>query len=639
VRCHEDICPASGQGNVNVKEMIRLFVHQCVRFRIASDGMAIDAIGTSGIIEGGVEQVLSIAAPGDTIVGIGNRSIQQRAGCQIFDEKRIRFRSIHIDRPGEPTSIVRWSKDSDTGEGVSFRQCVDIEEDLFLRIVNGATAHHRVLSPCLSAREVHERSVAIRNAFILLAQSAAHLAVQALTQPGSVRRHLFRVAVFGFKMGDDLRVIAFAHPEVVVDHLIAVDGDHVRSLWRNRGCWHSPSLSRMIVQRLSIISYRLSAISYRLSAIGYQLSAISYRLSAIAENLAEFVVDRRTSAAPLRHPRPDPVGKTRSASCVTGGQVTRQKCAVECIARTGRVNRRTDDLSGNMRYQGVRHDKASIPIQFERHQRAGETFAQRCRNCLRLAFTGQRLPLVAVGEQHVHRQIGGDPVELIVTDLADDLVRCRVERNGGAGCAGDARSVQGGGARRVAEERPSGDVEMAARTQHAFRRHIRHKLMIGATVGHHTSLPGAINERQNHAGFTVAQANNMRLDPLALQVGSDEIAEHIRAQRADEPGRRTAARNPCSHVCRRSPWREFDAAGSVTARKQQSVRLYQNIPYQIANCEDHCRIASLMEIENLIRYAPLAVGLMEIENLFRYPALAVGLKPSASQGEARLRGL
>ena len=46
----------------------------------------------------------------------------------------------------------------------------------------------------------------------------------------------------------------------------------------------------------------------------------------------------------------------------------------------------------------------------------------------------------------------------------------------------------------------------------------------------------------------------------------------------------------------------------------------------------------LMEIEK-IRYAPFAVGLMAIENLFRYPALAVGLKPSASQGEARLRGL
>jgi hypothetical protein len=46
-----------------------------------------------------------------------------------------------------------------------------------------------------------------------------------------------------------------------------------------------------------------------------------------------------------------------------------------------------------------------------------------------------------------------------------------------------------------------------------------------------------------------------------------------------------------------------------------------------------------MEIENLFRYTALAVGLMEIENLFRYPELAVGLKPSASQGEARLRGL
>jgi hypothetical protein len=31
--------------------------------------------------------------------------------------------------------------------------------------------------------------------------------------------------------------------------------------------------------------------------------------------------------------------------------------------------------------------------------------------------------------------------------------------------------------------------------------------------------------------------------------------------------------------------------------------------------------------------------MMEIENLFRSTALAVGLKPSASQGEARLRGL
>jgi len=31
--------------------------------------------------------------------------------------------------------------------------------------------------------------------------------------------------------------------------------------------------------------------------------------------------------------------------------------------------------------------------------------------------------------------------------------------------------------------------------------------------------------------------------------------------------------------------------------------------------------------------------LMEIENIIRYTALAVGLKPSARQGEARLRGL
>jgi hypothetical protein len=46
-----------------------------------------------------------------------------------------------------------------------------------------------------------------------------------------------------------------------------------------------------------------------------------------------------------------------------------------------------------------------------------------------------------------------------------------------------------------------------------------------------------------------------------------------------------------------------------------------------------------MKIKNINRYSPLAVGLMKIEHLRRYAPLAVGLKPSAMQGEARLRGL
>jgi len=38
-------------------------------------------------------------------------------------------------------------------------------------------------------------------------------------------------------------------------------------------------------------------------------------------------------------------------------------------------------------------------------------------------------------------------------------------------------------------------------------------------------------------------------------------------------------------------------------------------------------------------FVQVSAGIMEIENLIRSTALAVGLKPSASQGEARLRGL
>jgi len=46
-----------------------------------------------------------------------------------------------------------------------------------------------------------------------------------------------------------------------------------------------------------------------------------------------------------------------------------------------------------------------------------------------------------------------------------------------------------------------------------------------------------------------------------------------------------------------------------------------------------------MVFEKFIRYAGLAVGLMVFEKFIRYARLAVGLKPSARQGEARLRGL
>jgi hypothetical protein len=45
-----------------------------------------------------------------------------------------------------------------------------------------------------------------------------------------------------------------------------------------------------------------------------------------------------------------------------------------------------------------------------------------------------------------------------------------------------------------------------------------------------------------------------------------------------------------------------------------------------------------MEIEHLIRYTPCAVRLIEIEHLIRSTARAVELKPSAMEGEARLRG-
>ena len=51
------------------------------------------------------------------------------------------------------------------------------------------------------------------------------------------------------------------------------------------------------------------------------------------------------------------------------------------------------------------------------------------------------------------------------------------------------------------------------------------------------------------------------------------------------------------------------------------------------------RDAGKMVFEQFIRSTGLAVGLMVFAYIIRYASLAVGLKPSARQGEARLRGL
>jgi len=54
----------------------------------------------------------------------------------------------------------------------------------------------------------------------------------------------------------------------------------------------------------------------------------------------------------------------------------------------------------------------------------------------------------------------------------------------------------------------------------------------------------------------------------------------------------------------------------------------------------YARLAvGLMVFEKFIRYTGLAVGLMVFEKFIRYARLAVGLKPSATECEARLRGL
>ena len=60
------------------------------------------------------------------------------------------------------------------------------------------------------------------------------------------------------------------------------------------------------------------------------------------------------------------------------------------------------------------------------------------------------------------------------------------------------------------------------------------------------------------------------------------------------------------------------------------------VPVRRATMRPHAWLMDAIEVR---AYRHTIETVMKIENLIHYTALAVGLKPSAMQGEARLRGL
>ena len=121
-------------------------------------------------------------------------------------------------------------------------------------------------------------------------------------------------------------------------------------------------------------------------------------------------------------------------------------------------------------------------------------------------------------------------------------------------------------------------MDVRAAAQHLLGQVLGQQVEVGALVGDHAALPGAVDQHQDHAGVVRVGAADVGRDPLALQVGHHQVAEVVGANLADEAGRHAGARDPHGHVRGRAARRERDSPGSVAAWQQQAIRLHQHIP-------------------------------------------------------------
>src|SRR5262245_3590268 len=126
----------------------------------------------------------------------------------------------------------------------------------------------------------------------------------------------------------------------------------------------------------------------------------------LMDNRSELGVDGRAGAVARHDPAGDRIGEARRRGEVAVVSIAGDEGRVESIATAGRVERRVAAGLVGLGMAVVQHI-AAVAIELERDDRTRVALAQLLGDRRRLTRAGQRLALVAVGEQDVDRQLGG----------------------------------------------------------------------------------------------------------------------------------------------------------------------------------------------------------------------------------------
>ena len=110
---------------------------------------------------------------------------------------------------------------------MTFSQFIDVQEQFFFSNRLPArvrlAAVERILLALLVARVVPETFAQNRHAFVHLGNAAHHFLVERFLQRTDGLHFGPTVLVFGFQVGNDLRVVAVVQPEIGINALVAVD--------------------------------------------------------------------------------------------------------------------------------------------------------------------------------------------------------------------------------------------------------------------------------------------------------------------------------------------------------------------------------------------------------------------------------
>ena len=150
-------------------------------------------------------------------------------------------------------------------------------------------------------------------------------------------------------------------------------------------------------------------------------------------------------------------------------------------------------------------------------------------------------------------------------------------------------------------------------------------LRAGATLGHSWAFQARWNGAHSPAG-RVGRALLRGPDGAGVSPAWSAATRHGSAGRAP-----VATSADGERITDRSALAE-------ALRRQDAIANWRG-SHQHGRGRAPARAVGVMVVEKFIRYTGLAVGLRVFEKFIRYIGLAVGLKPSATECEARLRGL